>query len=157
MEQFTYANMDFNYNDGGRAAAGYKGDTGDCVVRAIAIATGTPYQEVYDDLTKHRETYMLNHNDRIAKRIEERGSSPRNGTARNVYELYLATKGWVFTPTMKIGQGCKVHMRKEELPAGRIIVRLSKHLAAVVDGITQDTHDPSRDGTRCVYGYYKHV
>jgi hypothetical protein len=40
--------MDFVYNDGGRAAAGYKGRAGDCVVRAIAIATQKPYQEVYD-------------------------------------------------------------------------------------------------------------
>ena len=29
------------YNDGGRKAAGYKGDAGDCVARAIAIASGT--------------------------------------------------------------------------------------------------------------------
>ena len=38
----------FNYNDGGRAAAGYKGTAGDCGVRAIAIVTGLPYQDVYD-------------------------------------------------------------------------------------------------------------
>lgn len=35
-------------DDGGRAAAGFKGDTGDCVTRAISIATGRPYREVYD-------------------------------------------------------------------------------------------------------------
>src|SRR6516165_10226867 len=40
--------MDFVYSDGGRAAAGYKGRAGDCVVRAIAIAAQKPYQEVYD-------------------------------------------------------------------------------------------------------------
>lgn len=27
--------------------------------------------------------------------------------------------------------------------------------AAVVDGVVRDTHDPSRDGTRCVYGYWR--
>ena len=32
--------MDFVFHDGGRAAAGYKGMTGDCVTRSIAIATG---------------------------------------------------------------------------------------------------------------------
>lgn len=37
--------MDFVFHDGGRAAAGYKGKTGDCVTRSIAIATGKPYQE----------------------------------------------------------------------------------------------------------------
>ena len=42
--------MPFKYSDGGRAAAGYKGTAGDCATRAIALATGKPYQEVYDAL-----------------------------------------------------------------------------------------------------------
>ena len=42
--------MRFAYDDGGRAACGYKGTVGDCGCRAIAIATGIPYQEVYDRL-----------------------------------------------------------------------------------------------------------
>ena len=56
---------------------------------------------------------------------------------------------------MGIGTGCKVHLRKDELPMGRIIVALSKHYAAVIDGVVHDTHDPSRSGTRCVYGYWR--
>jgi hypothetical protein len=56
---------------------------------------------------------------------------------------------------MQIGSGCQVHLAADELPPGRIIVRLSKHYAAVVDGVLHDTHDCSRDGTRCVYGYFK--
>lgn len=40
--------LQFQFDDGGRAQAGYKGSTGDCVTRAIAIATGKPYSEVYD-------------------------------------------------------------------------------------------------------------
>lgn len=55
---------------------------------------------------------------------------------------------------MKIGSGCKGHLRSEELPPGRLIVSVSKHVVAVIDGIIHDTHDPSRDGTRCVYGYW---
>ena len=42
--------MDFVFHDGGRVAAGYRGKTGDCVTRSIAIATGKTYQEVYDAL-----------------------------------------------------------------------------------------------------------
>ena len=42
--------MTWTFDDGGRAAAGYKGNAGDCVVRAIAIASGGPYSEVYKDL-----------------------------------------------------------------------------------------------------------
>lgn len=34
-------------DDGGRVAAGFRGHTGDCVVRAITIATQQPYAIVY--------------------------------------------------------------------------------------------------------------
>lgn len=44
--------MKFKFNDGGREAAGYKGKASDCVTRAIAIATGKPYQEVYDAINE---------------------------------------------------------------------------------------------------------
>ena len=47
---FSRSNLELKINDGGRAAAGYKGQAGDCVVRSIAIATGMPYQKIYDDL-----------------------------------------------------------------------------------------------------------
>lgn len=141
-------------NDGGRADAGYKGSTGDCVVRAIAIACEKPYQEVYDRLSALRILHAATKRDRVARSLKAKGASPRNGNPRKVYDKLLAEYGWKFTPTMSFGSGCKVHLRPEELPAGRIIVRVSKHLAAVVDGVIHDTFDCSRGGTRCVYGYY---
>jgi len=55
---------------------------------------------------------------------------------------------------MFIGSGCKVHLKKDELPGGKLIVNVSKHITAVVDGVINDTFDCSRDETRCVYGYY---
>ena len=153
--------MYFIYDDGGRSAAGYKGSAGDCVTRAIAIATGEPYRNVYDSLFAGLKDHAATRRDRVAKRIARgcgrRGTTPRNGIARKVYEKYLSALGWKFTPTMSIGSGCKVHMRSEELPPGRLIARLSRHLAAVVDGVVRDTHDPSRQGTRCVYGYYTKI
>lgn len=133
--------IEWEYDDGGRADAGYRGDAGDCVVRAIAIATQLPYKQVYDDL--HKMTKAKGH------------KSPRNGVRREIYEAYLKSLGWEWVPTMKIGQGCKVHLRADELPRGRIIARLSKHVCAVVDGVIRDTYDCSRDGMRCVYGYFR--
>jgi len=53
-----------------------------------------------------------------------------------------------------VGAGCQVHLRPNELPNGILIVKVSKHLTAVIDGVMYDTHDPSRGGSRCVYGYY---
>ena len=58
---------------------------------------------------------------------------------------------------MLIGTGCRVHLRRDELPTGRLVVALSGHMAAVIDGVLNDTHDCSRAGTRCVYGYYRLV
>jgi hypothetical protein len=72
-----------------------------------------------------------------------------------VYRPYLESLGWRWVPTMGIGQGCKVHLRAEELPPGRLIVKLSKHLVAVIDGVIHDTYDPTRRGTRCVYGFFR--
>lgn len=139
--------MRFEYNDGGRKAAGYQGSTGDCVCRAISIATCLPYQDVYEDLNRNIQ------NRRQTKRI--RGRSARTGVPRTVIKDYLALLGWEWHPTMHIGSGCTVHLVDGELPMGRLIVSVSRHLVAVIDGVIQDTHDCSRQGTRCVYGYWR--
>ena len=56
---------------------------------------------------------------------------------------------------MQIGSGCTVHLRGDELPSGRLVVSVSKHLTAVIYGVIHDTHDCSRGETRCVYGYWQ--
>ena len=136
----------FQFNDGGRADAGYKGRTGDCVVRAIAIASGLPYRQVYDAINdiaaKERPT-------RAGKR-----SSSRLGVFKKTYHDYILGLGFRWAACMQIGSGCQVHVRADELPAGRLILRLSRHLAAFIDGVLHDTEDCGRDGARCVYGYY---
>jgi hypothetical protein len=144
-------------NDGGRAAAGFKGHTGDCVTRAIAIATGLSYQEVYDALHEA----VLNDR-RLMAKLElryganaRRHASPRTGVQRSIYQPYLESLGWEWVPTMHIGSGTTMHLWPDELPEGRIIARLSRHVCAVIDGIVHDTHDPSRGGTRAVYGYFR--
>lgn len=129
----------FRFDDGGRAAAGYKGKSGDCVVRAIAIATGHPYQEIHD-LVNHAATY-----ERTGKR--KRGkSNARTGVYRSSISRVMKSLGWMWTPTMQIGSGCTVHLRAGELPPGRLVVSVSKHLTAVIDGVIHDTHDCSRRG-----------
>lgn len=140
--------IDFVKDDGGRVEAGFTGHAGDCVTRAIAIATGLPYREVYDQLAAGMAASRGRHRTR-GKR------SARDGVFRNVYEPYLLSLGWTWTPTMQVGQGTTVHLRADELPAGNLVVRLSRHVAAVIDGVLHDSFDCSREGTRCVYGYFK--
>lgn len=166
--------MKWIYDDGGRAAAGFQGKTGDCGVRAIAIAAQLPYAEVY----------------RTAKLLMKemgKGTSPRDGMDTKVMHEYMRILGWSWTATMKIGSGCQVHMDPKELPPGRLILRVSKHYCAVIDGVLHDTFNSSERGTtiyppgtpekdrpkgarwlengngwaydpqRCVYGYWKEI
>ena len=136
--------MDFQFNDGGRSKYFKAESVGDCVVRAIAIASEKDYKEVYDELFKRMKSY---------KKTKHR--SPRNGIKKKVYHDYLTKElGMKWTPTMFIGSGCKVHLGDVGLPKGRIICKVSKHLVALVDGTINDTYDCSRFGSRCVYGYY---
>lgn len=159
--------MEFRYDDGGRAAAGYKGHAGDCVARAIAIASGRPYADVYAALAEGTGAQ------RASARTSKRRASARSGinVRRKWFRDYMASIGLVWTPTMQIGTGCRVHLVAGELPSGRLIVQVSKHYTAVIDGVVHDTHDPQSrtiwykgDGPasgvdriteRCVYGYWR--
>jgi hypothetical protein len=141
------------HHDGGRAAAGYRGKAGDCTTRAIAIASGLPYAEVHAALAHG------NGSQRRSKRTPKKSHTADSGinTGRKWFKDYMHLLGFRWTPTMHIGQGCKVHLRKGELPMGRLVVSVSKHVTAVIDGVIYDTYNPHRDGTRCVYGYWKRV
>ncbi|HEY0821114.1 MAG TPA: hypothetical protein VGD46_20170 [Rhizobacter sp.] len=136
-------------DDGGRIAAGFKGKAGDCVARSLAIASGRPYREVYDRLAAGMGSQRVVKGDRAVR-------SARNGinTSRKWFKDYMAELGFVWIPTMAIGQGCRVHLAAGELPPGRLVVMVSKHCTAVIDGVIHDTHNPQRDTGRCVYGYW---
>jgi len=140
--------MTFLYDDGGRAAAGFKGDTRDCVVRAIAIASGSGYAETY------RELAAVCKSEELRSRRAKGPGHPRTGVAKHITRAFLERRGWTWVPTMAIGSGCNVHLRADELPAGKLIVSVSRHVVAVIDGVLHDTHDSSRDDGRCVYGYF---
>ena len=153
--------MPFIYDDGGREAAGFKGHTGDCGCRAAAIVTGQPYREVYDAIN------VLAKDERIGKRKRTR-SHARTGVYRKTLDRYMKSQGFEWFPTMAIGSGCQVHLAAGELPEGRLLVRVSKHFTAVVDGTVRDTYDPQRTtifvensierhAERCVYGYWHKI
>jgi hypothetical protein len=167
-------------NDGGRKAAGYMGATGDCVTRSIAIVAQLPYQEVYDRLARIMATMP-----KTKKRKKAGINSAADGvyTKSKLFKDYMKELGFVWTPTMQIGSGCKVHLATGELPKGRLVVAVSKHYTSVIDGVIHDTHDPQRAdsfmferdvgqtlkanqgrnvngvwtkiGGRCVYGYWQ--
>ena len=131
------------HSDGGRKLAGYKGGANDCFVRALAIAAQENYQYVYD---------LVNRTAKSEKRKLK--SSAREGVYLDTAMRVMNELGWTWVPTMSIGSGCRVHLRREELPEGRLVVRVSRHYTAVIEGVLCDTHDCSRGGNRCVYGYW---
>jgi hypothetical protein len=146
--------MRINISDGGRAAAGFTGRARDCVCRAIAIATGRPYPEIHARLAEGNATQ------RITKRSSKKWAGKRTAdhgiqTSRKWFREYMGELGFAWMPTMRIGQGCKVHLRDGELPGGKLVVQVSRHFCAVINRVLHDTHDCTRGGMRCVYGYWK--
>lgn len=132
------------WDDGGRRAAGYLGRRpADCVTRAVAIAGAMPYE--------HARGVVLHH----CRKERYRRSNPSSGVFTPTIKAIMRSLGWAWTPTMRIGSGCTVHLRSGDLPGGRIVCSVSKHLVAVIDGLVHDTFDCTRNGQRCVYGYWR--
>jgi hypothetical protein len=79
--------MTWVQDDGGRAAAGYRGEAGDCVARAVAIATGLPYQEVYDAIN------IAGNGERVTWKRRRR-SGARTGVYKPTIRRYMIALGW---------------------------------------------------------------
>lgn len=160
MEETKSHTLDFKQNDGGRAAAGYKGSARDCTTRALAIvllhlgrydSPAEAYQQVYDEVSRRNKAHWK----RKRKSNRKTAPSARDGTYKKVGKQVIKDFGGEWTATMKIGSGCQVHLRASELPSGVLICSVSKHMCAVIDHVIYDDHNPARGGDRCVYGYWK--
>lgn len=121
----------FVWNDGGRATSGFVGFAGDCVTRAISIATGIAYREVYDSL----------------KRLG--GASPRDGVMTSVMGDYLSELGWFRTDTAPI------EFSPPGLPGGVVIAQLAGpknggHVCAVVEHVVHDTWNSADDAYKLI-------
>lgn len=135
--------MDYIYDDGGRSLY-FKGNAGvrDCVCRAITIASGKDYKEVYNLLFKTM------------------GESPRGGvyTSKPKFKRMMASLGFTWTATSGIGSHQAVHLIKGELPEGRLVCSMAGHWTAVIDNQVRDTFDPRVNGYgqhRKIYGFWK--
>lgn len=136
-------NLRYKLNDGGRRDAGFKGNAGDCVTRAIVIATGEPYRKTYDALG--------------ALYAEMTGGlerSARGGVASPVWFRYLTERGW----DLLLTHNC--YFTAEEIPMqGTIIAVMPRHCAAVIDGVVHDAWDSrksnrTKNGTPKLMGFY---
>jgi hypothetical protein len=93
-----------------------------------------------------------------ARRARRRGGvrafHADHGVHIEVSDRYLKALGWRYTSTKELPRGRGVHLRADELPRGRLIVQLPRHLVAVIDGVIHDTRDCSDDGRRRIQGYW---
>lgn len=136
MEQYL------RINDGGRASCGYRSHArGDCVCRAVAIATGESYKTIYRELNKFLAPYK-------PTKYAKRGYSSSNGVTQELTLAYMASKGWGWVT-------CRVPLLPEHLPNGTIICQMHGHVVAVKDGVRYDTHDCNKRGIRIINGYWR--
>ena len=129
-------NMNFVYDDGGKAASGRRGESGDCAVRAMAIAMERGYDECYKLLAD-------------ANKATGNARSARNGVPKSVFTRVLAQHGWMWVSAPKF-EGRKA--RYYDLPQHPTIARMAGHIAAVRGGKIYDTWDCS---DKMVYGYWE--
>jgi hypothetical protein len=109
---------------------------GDCVTRAIVMATGMDYHEVLDELTKRKN-----------------GPGNKRGSASSGVEhmdahRYLRELGWTYVSCPK-----GVKFTYENLPE-ECIVDLPGHYTYVKRGIVYDAYDCRGKRRRKLEGYY---
>lgn len=137
----------FAASDGGRALSKRPGQKNDCTVRALAIATETPYDVVYEKLREDGRPCGGGFNLRrwIACQCD-----PAIGDPEWVFGHRLV---WRSFPAVKNRPRMNPRQFTHEFPKGRFIVRTAKHVAAVVDGIYIDEQPERPD--RCIYGAWE--
>jgi hypothetical protein len=121
-------------SDGGLKETRFKSKKrrGDCVVRAITIALGKSYEEVFNDLCD------------LAK---ETGFFPNS---EETFTLYLKKNGWIKNKPQRVGKYLKTleNFNSNDTTA---IVNVRNHLVCVSDGKIYDTWDSKY---RCANSYY---
>ena len=103
--------------------------TGDCVIRAISLALGKSWIEVFDDLTK------------IAR---------EKASVVNSDEVFFEYLSNYDRETPKAQKG-KKRLKVGELDDGTYIIKVANHLTCVKDGVLMDTWDCRN---KCVYRYW---
>jgi hypothetical protein len=131
-------------NDGGRKAAGFGNTNRDCVTRAIAIATGRPYEQVWQEMKPF-----------ACKRGPDHGVY----TTRSTFHDYMKAHGFTYTKCLSPqGRAGRVKLRKGDLPSKhRLVVMTKGHAQAVINGVVQDMHATRTPNVRCYWTYTKEV
>lgn len=137
---------------------------GASLIRALTIVWGWTDEQV-------RAALQAEMNKRLAEvraqkrvyrsQVDKYSANAWNGVPRDVVDEVMSGAGWEWVPVMSVGAGAgeRMHVRYQELPeealADRVVLRCSAdEYVAVVGGVVRHPEDPSRNGSRTVYGYY---
>jgi len=141
--------LEFQHNDGGRSLylkeLGLSSShAGDCVTRAIAIATKTPFNEVYTAMKKEGDgtasagvyasvySPYIRRNFKWIKSGTPNYSSQIHDTGKRMRLGYIAKKRNHFCGGL--------HVNARDLPMrGPAIVEIDRHIFAMIDGVIHDT------------------
>lgn len=134
-------------DDGGRSKSKRPKQKSDCTVTALAIATVTAYDEVYDYLAECGRKCTRGFD--IVKLMEEH---IKNDTVlfghKIIKHSFPAEKG---KPRMNVGM---FYMTFTE---GRFITRQAKHVMAVINGYVHDSYWNRNSVWRCVYTAFEFI
>lgn len=136
--------LPYEYDDGGRSKYFRASNVGDCVCRAIAIASGRDYKEIYNLLYRAM------------------GDSPRGGvmTSGVRFKRFMREQGFIWVSLCQVGSSQSAHFYKGEIPSvGRLVCSAHRHEVAVVNGVVRDTWDSRYNSwgePRRIYGYWKY-
>ena len=117
----------FIKDDGGRQDAGYKGTTGDCVVRALAIMGNRTYKECYDACASANKLFN-----------PSQAASARNGVNHNAWHYVFSYLGFKDTG-VKASEELSITDAYNRF--GDCVVEIPRHLLAVKGGYVMDAWD----------------
>lgn len=129
--------MPVKHTDGGRLASGLGRSRNDCGVRALTVASGAPYLEVYKIVSD------------LCKKFG--GSHPDKGISVPILIAAAVQLGAIEQRYPE-----RMRLNKEEFPQrGRFVVVTRGHAVAVVNGTVWDLGDPQENGRKQVKAYYR--
>jgi hypothetical protein len=133
--------LQFVWDDGGRLRYGYPHFANDCAARAVAIATQFPYQQVHDRIDYYAQMER--------RRLFGARSSAENGVRQETMHRLLGGEfGWTWHYN-------SAYAKLNQLPPGRLVVRVGRHYTAIVDGAIRDVFNPAMKKQWVVVGYWR--
>lgn len=137
-------NLTYKKSDGGKADSGLgNARSGDCVIRAIAIAEDQGYRKTKAAL-----------NDLLQAMTGGLLRSCNNGTPEPVSHKFLTDQGYVLTLTKN------TYLRDHDFTGRTVVAVIPRHQMAIVNGQVRDTWDSRKcRRTKCgspkLEGYYE--